>query len=129
MKRRVADHGADRQGFAIARLPGQFRDLVDIDEMSGARQPERHDGNETLSARQDASVFGAELGEHADGLVDRFRNVTNERRGLHEWQFLRKWQGDTDKLTMPLSSSRQRSASIAALEPETSLTDRSRDRQ
>ena len=84
-------------------MPGQFRDLVDIDEMSGPRQPERHDRHETLPARQDASVFGAELGEHADGLVDRFRDVTNERRGLHEWQFLRKWQGDTDKLTMPLS--------------------------
>ena len=68
-------------------------------------------------------VFGAELGEHANGLVNRFRNVTNERRGLHEWQFLRTWQGDIDKLTMPLSTS-QRSASIAVLEPEPSLTDR-----
>src|SRR4029079_10000321 len=89
----------------------KFRDLFDVDEMSGTRQPERHDGDETLPARQDASLFGAELGEHTDGLADMFRVGANERGGLHECQFLRKWQGDTDKLTIPLSSS-QRSASI-----------------
>jgi hypothetical protein len=42
-----------------------------------------------LSTGQDATVLGTELGEHADGLVDRSRDVTNERCGLHESQFLR----------------------------------------
>jgi hypothetical protein len=101
-------------------------------ETKAQQDEKRHIAREFVNSRRKAGdpfiryLDGFEMlsRKHADGLVDRFRDVTNERRGLHEWQFLRKWQGDTDKLTMPLSTS-QRSASSAALEPETSLTDRS----
>jgi hypothetical protein len=62
--------------------------------MSGARQPERHDRDETLSAGQNAPVLGAELSEHTDRLIDRYRDVTNERRGLHEPNILRESQSN-----------------------------------
>ncbi len=67
-------------------MPVQLGDAVDVDQVGGARHPERHDRNEALTAGQNAAVLWAELGQHPDRLIDRSRDVTNERRGLHEPQ-------------------------------------------
>ena len=89
MERGVADNGADGKGIADPRHPRELGDPVDVNEMSRPRHTEGHDRNETLSARENATVLRAELGEHGDGFRDRSRNVTNERRGLHRQNFLR----------------------------------------
>ena len=79
MERRMANNGADRQDIADAGLPGEFRNSVDVDEMCGTSDPERHDRNKALSARQHAAIFGTKLGKHGDSFVDRSRSVTIER--------------------------------------------------
>ena len=109
MERGVADDGADRQRIAVPRQPRELGDPVDVDEMSRPRQPERHDRNEALSARENATVLRAELGEHGGGFRDRSRNVTNERRGLHRQNFLRE-TAISFMLAASLSSSQQQPA-------------------
>ena len=83
MKRSVANIGADGKGIVDLRYPRELGDAVDVNEMSRPRHTEGHDRNETLSAREDATVLRTEFGEHVGGFLDRSRNVTNERRGLH----------------------------------------------
>src|SRR3954464_2380854 len=79
----------DGQGIIDLRQPREFGDVVDVNEMSRPGHPEGHDRNETLSAREHATVFRTEFGEHRGGFRDRPRNVTNERHGLHRQNFLR----------------------------------------
>ena len=90
MERGVANNGADGKSVAGLRHPRELGDPVDVDEMSRPRHAESHDRNEALSAREHATVFRTEFGEHSGGFRDRPRNVTNERHGLHSRSFLRK---------------------------------------
>ena len=79
----MAHAGADAQ---LAALDGETRerlDPVDVDEMGGTREPERHDGNEALPAGEHAPVLGRHLGQGLDRLLDGLRRVVAKRRRLH----------------------------------------------
>jgi len=58
-------------------------DAVDVDEMRGLGQPERHGGHEALAAGEHAAVLRRDLGQQRDRFVDGFRRVVAKRRGLH----------------------------------------------
>ncbi len=88
MERGMSHAGADDElavgnGDAVERL-----DAVDVDEMRRPGEPKRHDWNETLAAGQHAAVVGGKFGKQRDGLVDRFRRVIAECRGLHRAMFI-----------------------------------------
>ena len=67
-------------------MPVEARDLVDVDEMRGLRQPERHDRHQALPARQHAAVLRRDLRQNLQRLVERLRHMADERRGLHAGQ-------------------------------------------
>src|SRR4029077_7070901 len=83
MERGMTHAGADDElavddGDAIERL-----DAIDVDEMRRLGGPKRHGRDETLAAGQHTAVVGGKFGEQRDRLVDRFRRVIAECRGLH----------------------------------------------
>ena len=57
-------------------------DAVDIDEMARLRQPEAHEGNETLAPGQHLGVL-SELPKERDRLGDRRRSVVRELARNH----------------------------------------------
>jgi hypothetical protein len=74
----VAHAGADDElatgdSNAIERL-----DAIDVDEVRGPGEPERHGRNETLAAGQDPAVLLSKFGEQRHRFVDRFRRVIAE---------------------------------------------------
>jgi hypothetical protein len=83
MERGVAYAGADRELAVRDRQPAERRDAVDVDEVGGPRQPERHGRHQALPARQDASVVRRNLRQNGDRLVDRRRRVIAECCGFH----------------------------------------------
>src|SRR5439155_14212321 len=102
MECRVAHDGADAKIILDPRHPRELGDPVDVNEMSRPRHPEGHDRNETLSAREYAPVLRTKLGEHRHSLIDRSGDVTNERCGLHQSDFVARLRGCDDMLTMSL---------------------------
>ncbi len=83
MKRRVAHAGADDKLAVGDREAIERRDAVDVDQMRGLGEPERHGRHQALAAGEHAAVLRRHLGEQRDRLVDRFRRVIAERRRLH----------------------------------------------
>ena len=71
------------QRVALDGEPPQRINPVDVDEMGWPRQPERHDRNEALAARQHASVARGDFGQKRHRLVDRSRRVVSEGSSLH----------------------------------------------
>ena len=67
----MAHARADGQRLAVARNRVEAGDLVDVDEMRGLRQPERHDRHQALSAGQHAAVLRRDLGQNLQRLVER----------------------------------------------------------
>src|ERR1700685_4081729 len=58
-------------------------DLVDVDEMRRLGEPKRHDGDETLSAGQHASVARRELPKERHRFLHGRGHVANERCWFH----------------------------------------------
>src|SRR6516165_10732962 len=83
MKGSMTNTSADRQYLSIGHDLVETGDLIDVDEMRGLCQPERHDRHQTLSTRQHAAVLRRVDGEKSQRLVERFRCVANEWRWLH----------------------------------------------
>ena len=83
MKRRMAHAGTDRKLAVGHRDTIERRDAVDVDEVGGLGEPERHGRNQALAAGKNAAVFRRDLGEQRDCLVNRLRCVIPERRRLH----------------------------------------------
>ena len=83
MKCRMAHAGANAQLAVLNHKAIERCDAIDVDEMRGTREAERHDGNEALAARQHASVLARDLGKRFDRLIDGLRRVIAKRRGLH----------------------------------------------
>ena len=79
----VSYTGANSQLVAIDLDGREFRNPVDVNEVSRLRQPERHDRDEALPARQDAAVLRRDLRQHRDRLGERLRGVIAEGSGLH----------------------------------------------
>ena len=63
VERGVAHAGADRQNFSVAGDGVEPGDLVDVDEMRGLGEAERHDRHQALPARQHAAVLRRHFGE------------------------------------------------------------------
>src|SRR5262249_24753978 len=83
MERGVANARADDERAAGERNAVERLDGVDIDEVRGFGQPERHGRNEALAAGEDAAVVTGKFSEQRDRFVDRFRRVIAECSGLH----------------------------------------------
>ncbi len=67
----------------VTREPVERLDAVDVDEMGGLGEPERHGRDEALAAGEHASVLRGDFGEQRHRLIDGFRRVVAERRRLH----------------------------------------------
>ena len=63
---------------AVERL-----DAIDVDEMGGLGEPERHGRHQALAAGQHAAVLRGDFGEQRHRLIDGFRRVIAKRRRLH----------------------------------------------
>ena len=61
----------------------QRLDAINVDEMRGLGEAKRHDGDETLPAREDAAILGRHFSERLDGFFYRFRRVVTKGRGFH----------------------------------------------
>ncbi len=83
VERRVAHAGADPQLVAIDLDGRKLLNPVDVDEVRRLRQPERHDRDEALPARQHAAVLRRDLRQHRDRLGERLRCVIAEGSGFH----------------------------------------------
>jgi hypothetical protein len=62
--------------------------IINVDEMSRARQPKGHHGDKTLSARQNANIFITELSEQPDSVIDCAWHMVSEWRRLHVCSFV-----------------------------------------
>ena len=82
-ERGVTHRGADEQPAVLHRKPVETGDAVDINQVGGPRQTERHGGHQALPAGQHAAVIGGQLREQRNRLLDGFRRVILEWRGLH----------------------------------------------
>ena len=69
--------------LSVARDLVESRDLVDVDEMRGLGQPERHDRHQALPAGQHAAVLRPRLRPKSSAPRRASRHVADERRGLH----------------------------------------------
>ena len=83
VKRGMAHAGADGQRLSVTRNLVEAGDLVNIDEMGGLGEAERHARDETLSARQHTAVLRRDFGQNLQRLVERARHVADEWRWLH----------------------------------------------
>ncbi len=83
VKRRVAHGRADREHLSVIGDAAEARDVVDVDEMRGLGQTKRHDGDETLPAREHAAILRRDLRQNGERLVERARHMADERRRLH----------------------------------------------
>jgi hypothetical protein len=88
MKGGVALAGADAERLAVVGEFVETLDLVDIDEMRGLRQAERHDRHQALPAGENAAIVAGDLGEDLQRLVEAARDMADEGRGLHAASFL-----------------------------------------
>ena len=83
VERGVAHAGADRQNFSVAHDAIEAGDVIDVDEVGGLGQPERHDRHQALAARQHAAILRRDLGKDFQRFIERARHVADERRWLH----------------------------------------------
>src|SRR5262245_29964800 len=83
VKRGMADTSANREKFGIACDPVESGNVIDVDEMPGLGEPEGHNRNETLPARQHAAILRRDFGQDLDRLVEGFRRMVNKGRRLH----------------------------------------------
>ena len=83
VKRGVADTSANRQKLAVTCNLVEAGNIIDVDEMPGLGEPEGHDRNETLSARQHAAILRRDFSQDLDRFVESFRHMANEGRRLH----------------------------------------------
>ena len=63
MKCRMANARADGEGLSVACNLVEPGYLVDVDEMRGLGEAERHDRHKALSTRQDAAVLWRDVGQ------------------------------------------------------------------
>ena len=82
IERRMAHAGANRRACRPRPRAGERFDAVDVDEMRGTRQPERHDRHEALAARQHAAILGRDLRERRDRLIDGLGRVIAKGAGF-----------------------------------------------
>src|SRR5215475_10728135 len=83
VERGMAHAGANRKGFPVARKLVESGNAIDIHEVGRLRETKRHDGNETLAARQNTAIFRCHLGQRLQRLIERLRHMVNEGRGFH----------------------------------------------
>jgi hypothetical protein len=79
----MAHAGADAKPVAFDHKPPQRLDPIDVNEVRGPRQPERHDGNEALPAGQDTAVMRRDFRQQCHRLIDGPWRVVLEGRRLH----------------------------------------------
>ena len=80
MERRVAYPRADLQHAVALGQKVEPGDPVDVDQVRRARQAERHDRRQALSAGQHQSVARRQLGEQLHRVGQSLRAVIGERR-------------------------------------------------
>jgi hypothetical protein len=83
VKRGVTNTGPNAQLAALDHKPFERRHPVDVDEVRGPREPERHDGNEALSAGQNAPILPRYLRQGFNRLLDGFGCVIAKGGWLH----------------------------------------------
>ena len=83
LERRMAHPRPDAELAALDRQPVESRDAVDVHQMLGPREAERHRRHQALPTRQHAAVLGRDPGQQREGFLDGFRSVIGELRGLH----------------------------------------------
>jgi hypothetical protein len=79
----MADACADAEPAVLDRDAVQLSHAVDVDQMLGARQPERHGRNQALPAGQHAAVVLRVGGEQLQRFRDGCGSVVLERGWLH----------------------------------------------
>ena len=65
----------------MSRSEGLY--AVDIDQMGGFGEPERHGRHQALTAGEHAAILRGDLGEQRYGFIDRLRRMIAKRRRLH----------------------------------------------
>ena len=83
VERGMANAGANRECFSVARKLVEPGDAVDVHEVRRFREAKRHDGDEALPARQNTAIFRCHLGQRLQRLIERLRHMVNEGRGFH----------------------------------------------
>src|SRR5262252_9146326 len=74
---------ADRKRFAIVCDFVEVGNLIDVDQMRRLGEAKCHDRNKALATSQHAPILRCNLGQDPYRLVERFRHMTDERRGFH----------------------------------------------
>ena len=83
MKAGMADGRADRQRGLIRRETVQAHDIVDIDDVLGLGQPERHGGHEALPPGENTVFPCRDIGQQRNRFVNRRRRLVDEGGRFH----------------------------------------------
>ena len=82
LQRCLADQRADFQVAVFFDDLVECRDVADVDDVAGLRQPQLHHGQQTVAARHHLGLV-AQLGEQLDGGIEAAGSVVVELRRNH----------------------------------------------